>query len=377
MLTEKIIRKNNTCFLTVFILSVFSTYYLGKIYLPLWIISLCICSILFAFFIIHKGKIFSISQIVLPIIYIFFTLVSQFFLLDNKENQFSIFSILIPILFYILIISLAKKLSEKEIIYILKFIIIFSIPILLLEATYRISNPIYIIDGVDIRTLSSYFHFYSYKFNSILFEDSNFVGVMIVVLFSVVLYLEDLLKKKLLVLKLLLFIFVILTLSRASILVFIFMYILFYTKNLNYRPIKLLIIITGIMLGTIIFALSLKDDSFNTKLLMFNLFADYIHYTSPFNLLFGIGIGEHASNEYSLMYHNIIFQHIMDEGILGFTLLFIFWLQTIRKSNYKNLFIFIPFIMLGMSVVGHTIAYFYVVISLIQTLESRKNQIAK
>ena len=377
MLTEKIIRKNNACFLTVFILSVFSTYYLGKIYLPLWIISLCICSILFAFFIIHKGKIFSISQIVLPIIYIFFTLVSQFFLLDNKENQFSIFSILIPILFYILIISLAKKLSEKEIIYILKFIIIFSIPILLLEATYRISNPIYIIDGVDIRTLSSYFHFYSYKFNSILFEDSNFVGVMIVVLFSVVLYLEDLLKKKLLVLKLLLFIFVILTLSRASILVFIFMYILFYTKNLNYRPIKLLIIITGIMLGTIIFALSLKDDSFNTKLLMFNLFADYIHYTSPFNLLFGIGIGEHTSNEYSLMYHNIIFQHIMDEGILGFILLFIFWLQTIRKSNYKNLFIFIPFIMLGMSVVGHTIAYFYVVISLIQTLESRKNQIAK
>lgn len=195
MLTEKIIRKNNACFLTVFILSVFSTYYLGKIYLPLWIISLCICSILFAFFIIHKGKIFSISQIVLPIIYIFFTLVSQFFLLDNKENQFSIFSILIPILFYILIISLAKKLSEKEIIYILKFIIIFSIPILLLEATYRISNPIYIIDGVDISTLSSYFHFYSYKFNSILFEDSNFVGVMIVVLFSVVLYLEDLLKK--------------------------------------------------------------------------------------------------------------------------------------------------------------------------------------
>lgn len=155
------------------------------------------------------------------------------------------------------------------------------------------------------------------------------------------------------------------------------MYILFYTKNLNYRPIKLLIIITGIMLGTIIFALSLKDDSFNTKLLMFNLFADYIHYTSPFNLLFGIGIGEHTSSEYSLMYHNIIFQHIMDEGILGFTLLFIFWLQTIRKSNYKNLFIFIPFIMLGMSVVGHTIAYFYVVISLIQTLESRKNQIAK
>lgn len=371
------IRKYNACFLTVFILSVFSTYYLGKIYLPLWIISLCICSILFAFFIIHKGKIFSISQIVLPIIYIFFTLLSQFFLLDNKENQFSIFSILIPILFYILIISLAKKLSEKEIIYILKFIIIFSIPILLLEATYRISNPIYIIDGVDIRTLSSYFHFYSYKFNSILFEDSNFVGVMIVVLFSVVLYLEDLLKKKLLVLKLLLFIFVILTLSRASILVFIFMYILFYTKNLNYRPIKLLIIITGIMLGTIIFALSLKDDSFNTKLLMFNLFADYIHYTSPFNLLFGIGIGEHTSNEYSLMYHNVIFQHIMDEGILGFTLLFIFWLQTIRKSNYKNLFIFIPFIMLGMSVVGHTIAYFYVVISLIQTLESRKNQIAK
>lgn len=212
---------------------------------------------------------------------------------------------------------------------------------------------------------------YRYKFHSFMFQDTNFAGLVLLVVVFFIRYLKIFynvnLKKYYWIGVVLLF----LTVSRAAMLAYIVGEIMSfkiqpdkYIKQVSFRFI--LMIIIGTVAGTAIFLWLYEDPSFKSKLYILEI-AEKTY--DDLGVIKYIGAGYNKSEELLGIYaHNVIFLYFIETGIVGCVLKLVFLLYIMIKSKWRGLIVFFPMFIAAQSAIGYGIHYLYVILALISVL---------
>ncbi|EQK45135.1 hypothetical protein LPC27_06760 [Paraclostridium bifermentans] len=267
-----------------------------------------------------------------------------------------------------------QYLYDKDNDYILKIskdFINISIVILIIEFIIRFCNP-------NLTQPS----FYKYKFNSIMYEDSNYVGIFIICLFFYSLYLSKYKKQNYKYQQIILFLLCILTISRAAIIstivtiIGIKMLELFLKATENFtnkqrKSIILLLIFVSLLVGMIGMNFLLKDGSFRSKFYIADLAFQQLRTSNFQQLIFGIGFGR-TSEYIGIGAHNILIAYLLESGIVGILFFIIFTIQIALETKGRSLIVTIPFLIAGMSLAGFTLPFLYLIYAMIYTFEMRE-----
>ena len=226
-------------------------------------------------------------------------------------------------------------------------------------------------------------YFYNFKM-SIMFTDSNWNGFIYMLAFSFFIYLRDrykmVSKNKLLVL----FLFVLLAISRAAISCSVLVIIYSKFQKLSRYKKSIFVITVAIAfccIFPILFYYAMHDDSFQTKLIIFKGLAYYLTHNSFTQLLIGFGT-QFATSDLADMYmnysgvvgHAYIVLKIMDLGIIGLFLELIYFYVLLKITNYSFAYLLIPFLVCGLSMCPSNLSFFYVFAGIIVFLESNRNK---
>lgn len=361
----------------LFFIIPFSGYYITKLpFSPIYFFigfGFYLASILI--FITNRVKLNNIN--LLAFIVIIYFLFSQFIFCMPTIN--TLLNFIFSILVFIVVYSLLSTISLNNIINLSKYLIYFSLPLLIIESIYRIINPP--VEKIDLLVNAGRedIMFYIYKFNSIMYQDSNFVGLFILSLFFFLLYLKQYTCKKYYLSFFILTILLFATISRASIfsiVVFSFLYVFRQIIYENRKLIFFVSLILAFILFPILFEYRMIDDSFSTKFEIIDKTIEYLSKASLTNLLFGVGFGN-AVEVLDMGAHNFFVIYLVESGFIGLILIVILWTYILLKTKYKAGIVMFPFLLNGLSLATGAIPYLYVMFALILVLESRKNQIGK
>ena len=174
-------------------------------------------------------------------IYIFYLIVTQFFL----EPDFNtLINVLFSLSYFITILNIAFYANNTILVKYSKYFIWFTIILLAIEAGWRLTHPVFVLEGTDkdYRDKEGML-FYAFKFSSIMFKDSNFVGTYGLVAFFYYYYLRRKKYVKSIIPLIILFVLILLTLSRSAILTVFLTIVLLYFLTIK---IKLLHILLGV-----------------------------------------------------------------------------------------------------------------------------------
>ncbi len=328
--------------------------------IPPTIIFLIFSIIIILFNLLYNYKISSINKLSLPtiyfIIYIFF---SQLILGSNFKDIFGplLGPLYFPITLYLLLIIDRKKIN-----FIVNSLINFSIIIFLFECIWRLLHPIF---------KTSYINngfFYMFKNGGLMYKETNALAIHIIVVTFFLFWWGIVSNKKFLFKKLLIILFLLLTFSRAGYFAFIFgiLYYIIITSKIGLRKylLSFLIFIAPFIFYFTYVSFFKNDLSLNSKFYIFNSFFKYLNKINFSNFLFGVG--NYNSIKYLGIYaHNIYLVYFIETGFLGL-LLFLYQLITfIIKSNFTNLLVVIPFLIVTMASFTIFIPYFYVIMAII------------
>ncbi len=213
--------------------------------------------------------------------------------------------------------------------------------------------------------------FYHYKF-SLFFVDSNFVGIAILCLISIMFaYREAIGRRKWALVYLLLFA----TLSRASIAAAICQLIVY--KLWRWRvwtcfgllAAQTLIICKLYLDFTTQGAASIRaiDGSFSSKfLILARMTASYAQADTA-QRFFGVGVGD-SINIIEIFAHNIVATFALEMGIAGSLLFFIYiWIFS-RRCPTSFYLLILPMVINGFSLVSTSMPYFFVALGLLAAL---------
>ena len=315
------------------------------------------------------------------LIWILYLIFTQFFV---GGDIIVLLAAIVTFIFYILTKLLLNKCSNHHALIISESMMIYNALLFLVDAIYRFSN-------IGLNVLNN---FYLVKTNSLLYADTNAVGINSSLLTLYAFYLYKTFKSpKYLIYIYLFIIFTILTFSRAAMCAILFSFLILYSYNsfftkrhykISFRkfPVKILILIPLIL---IMFAIILfiaqflvSDASFLTKINIFEYISIFFDKMSINNLLFGIGF-DNTSSYFGLYAHTYLATYIIETGLLGYLLITSF-LLTILAEHKKTIYLLLPFFFLGFSYIGHTILnLFYVLLAMIGYFEKniKKQQVKK
>lgn len=360
-------KKLNDSLLWIFV--VFSGFYINLLYIkPVYIaISLGVIGYIFLEMKTFKNIIWDKLSI-FTIIWTIYMCISFVFIRGyigtTLNSIMSVFT-------YFIGVQYLKNRDENRILKISRDFINISIVLLIIEAAIRISHP-------RVDDLS----FYRYKFNSIMYEDSNYVGIFIICLFFYSIYLSKYKDEKYIWQKIVLFLLCIVTVSRAAIIATLGMIITLKVFDILYNIAKRLtkkqkitiIIITSLII--IILCLLgvdflLRDGSFRSKFYIAELAIKHLKNSSVNQILFGVGFGK-TYNYIGIGAHNIVIAYALESGIIGLIFFIMFTIMIAIKTNGKSLIITIPFFIAGMSLAGFTLPFLYIIYAMIYTLEMKE-----
>lgn len=335
----------------------------------------------------------------ISILYFFICLINNNKL--NKKNSILIFSLisiifvydLINIIitdtydwFFIILISyvinyvglflstiISNSVQNKKVI-IKSLIVFFSLSILvgIADAVYRFKSF-----SVTQLVLMS---FYDFKSDSIMFDDSNWAGFIFMIAFSFYIYVRDKKFYRNWLIGLLLFVLVLLSLSRAAIVSSVL--IIVYSRYIRMRKrtrlfLDSFIVITIFVLIPLVINLFMKDGSFGTKIKILTGFKYYLSNASITQLFFGNGTGA-ASNDLSLLGncgfsgHLYVIIKVLDMGFIGLFLdVLLFSVLTIITKR-EFLYLLIPFIICGLSMCPTNLCFFYILTGVLVTISQSK-----
>jgi hypothetical protein len=301
---------------------------------------------------------------ILPLIYIVYLAITQY-ITGGQLN--TTINVIMSVSYFIFSLMLLINLAYDKILNISKSLIMVSLPLLIYEAYYRITHPIFFTaNGFDYREDENLF-FYPYKFNSIMFADSNFVGVMLVVLFFFAYYLEKYHNQNFKLEKSIIFLLIIATISRAAIIATVLFYFIFMFWDYKYKIIKYIFTSLSVIGFFFMLIYLANDESFQTKFKIIDLTIQFIETSSIQQLLLGVGYGN-TKDIFGIGAHNFIVTHIVESGLIGFVMLLSIWLSIYFQTK-KNLIIMLPFLLTGMSLAGHAIPYLYVMFAIVIQFE--------
>ena len=337
-----------------FLLIVFSGFYLTGILniSPIYFTTI-LAMILILINILYRKKIFFNKITIISIIII------GYILIINEKNKIQYnrtFSYIFNYIYIILIqqsIFLIKKDQLKKIVnYFFKF----NLLLLVLELLIRLIN----IKNFDFSKFNGnkLLYYYSLKFNSIMYMDTNFMGMFILVILMLAVYLK--LKNLNILLLKIIFLF---TFCKAAIGV----YFLRNIKKYWLATVPILMIVVIIVI---------KDPySLLVRFYILNKYIDFLSNANLSKILFGVGLGN-SLEAIGIGAHNILITNFLELGVFGSIFNFILW-YLIYKEDSKTLFILIPFFIAGIIFAPTSTPYLYVACFIIIRMENKRNYIEK
>lgn len=355
--------------LSLFFILIFSGYYITRLPVSPVYLFISIGLFLAIIFIIRKAKIRADNLSKYSLLIIIYFIFSQ--TLIKSYNISTLLNIILSLLVFIVVHNLAPHITTSKIYRYSKLLVYLSIPLLIFEALYRISNPLRIDEYIEAGREDIVF--YAYKFNSIMYQDSNFVSIFILSLLFFWFYLNSKLKNKGYFVTCILLILLLLTISRAAIITSTIFIILYFFKK-NIYKFRTIIGISFLLLITILIPylneLSKFDGSFSSKFLIFKLTKDYFINASFLSIFFGVGLGNTYTN-IGIGSHNILSLYLIESGVFGFSLIVLFWLRLLITSRYKVGIVMFPFLIVSLSLTSTAIPYLYAIFAIILELERR------
>lgn len=215
--------------------------------------------------------------------------------------------------------------------------------------------------------------FYKYKFHSIFFQDTNFLGLALLVVIFYIRFLEVFFSLNLKKMKICSIVLLFMSISRAAILAwFIGEFLIIgsnkhtFNKIIIRRIIALFVI--GSVLGTTIYVTLQDDPSFRSKLFILDLI-EKTHSEFKFNPLFGAGMGN-SEQLLGIFPHNSLLLYYLETGILGVLFKLFFFLYIFIRSKWNAIIVFLPYFIATQSATGYATHYLYVSLGLITLLST-------
>lgn len=214
--------------------------------------------------------------------------------------------------------------------------------------------------------------------------DSNFTGIVIVVVFSYYLFLEKIDIYRLSIWgKLLLFILTILTFSRSSIAIYIVMYVLskIKTSTLN-RVFPTILFVLFFMFVYLVNDYFLGDNfsdldgSFNARFYILQKIYDVYTSLQLEQRIFGIGVGN--TEEYiGIFAHNIVGTLILEFGWFGVFVIFLYYYMLYKRTCGYIMYVFLPTLLIGFSLFSAYIPFLFILGNLVylEVNESNKRRL--
>lgn len=301
------------------------------------------------------------------ILWIFFLICFGLFYLDRGSSWKALVNNVSSMMMYPIVIELLRKTSRQYLVELSLKFINWTVVAFVIEASIRyILSTIFPV-GSGI---------YSYKFHSIMFQDTNFLGLVLLVVIFFIKYLKIFCgvtsqNRNYYIAIVLLF----LSLSRTAMLAwFIGELICFRMKKTNFKKVLLkrivLLSIVGIVFGTMIFLFFYEDPSFKSKLYILDLVINNYKELSQYKV-FGVGY-DNATEYLGIFPHNAVLVYYLDTGIVGVLAKFIFLSYILFKTHWQGFLVLIPFFIASMSAIGYATHYLYVVLALITILSNHK-----
>lgn len=265
-----------------------------------------------------------------------------------------------------LVIEFIRKLKMLEIKNLSKQFIKMTLICFILEAFIRYfwSFLIPLSDGI-----------YRFKFHSILFQDTNFLGLVLLVIIFFVRFYEIYFKDSdFRRYRTIAIILLFLSISRAAILAWIIgEFLLYNTNSINfykkYFRRFILLVGFGMIIGATAFVVLQEDPSFRSKLYILELIEDNFA-TYRINVLTGVGIGN-AELILGIFPHNSILLYFLETGFLGLLFKGTFLLYALWRTRWYGIMVFIPYLIATMSATGYATHYLYVALALMALMTSK------
>jgi len=252
----------------------------------------------------------------------------------------------------------------KLLIFMIKVIILYS----LIDGVWRLlhPNPEQIFPGNPF--------FYRYKDNSLMFEDSNFVGALLAVTYGCYSFLRYKFGYQNRSIIFFIYLAAILTFSRASIIAMIALegYKVYIRLKPTWRAICIIAFLS--VLGSV-YGYLVQDGSFRTKFYIIDLFLQYYPKVSDEHKLLGIGLGN-TFDYLGIGAHSILVVYAFELGVLGSILQLLIFTIVILLSRKNALFILIPYAVNGFSLTAIAIPAMFIFLAFITSLsfENRNNE---
>jgi hypothetical protein len=248
-----------------------------------------------------------------------------------------------------------------------------TLPLLIAETIIRYAYPIGIDQFVEMGREDIIF--YIFKFNSIMFPDSNFTAILILCIISSFFYLKSInSENKNRLIFIILYVLLILTLSRAAILSGILLLLLFKFRDVIYKFRKFILFFSPIFLLVIISYITLiEDDSIKVKFQLFDNAKLILKDINSIDLLFGVGLGN-GQILFGKGTHNLILTYLFEGGVIGLLLFFTFMSHLLFKTKYKLGIIIFPFLLAGMSFSSTSIPFLFAILALFSNYEENRSQ---
>ena len=384
--------------LPTFLLLTFSGFYLTRL-VP---VSPIYFFFILSFFIVLWGSMIAGKQRVHPLslpifVYFLYLVLTQPF---NHPDLNTLLNVLFSLAYLITILNTAPHISKVDLIRFSKIFILFTILLLTVEAVWRLSHPVDLIqiaqNRAKFRETEQLFLqsekgasglilngngeteknlFYAFKFSSIMFQDSNFVGTYGLIAFFFYLFLW---REKLVVSSIPLYflaLLILLTLSRSAIITIPLTLLLINVTKKNSSIIYKVLFLLMLLIGSIfLFQKVATDESFLSKFRIFELASRHLNRVSLIDLINGVGFGN-TVNYLGIGAHNLFLSHLIESGIIGLTLFLIVNMMFINGSDRKSLYLTIPLFISGMSLSGHALTFYYTCLAIIYLLSRNQTEI--
>ncbi|ENN6197671.1 hypothetical protein AB9W56_004092 [Vibrio vulnificus] len=315
-------------------------------------------------------------------------------LLFDRTLKFSVtLSILVMSTFYFLVVCLYSNISialnvfvsfsSVMLVYLvfqrrkINFIVLvsgvlFNGLVLLFDGIWRLLNPK--IDNLD-RLTELGVGFQIYKSNSIMYADSNYVGLQAVLFFCFCLNLRGNINFRSLYLDftiLVLLVALLLSFSRAALLSMT-VAIVFFLCNKNRNVRRLFVFLSPVFfvfaVQSVLSVFS-EDVSFNSKFAILDAFLSYFIGSDYSTKLFGVGFGN-ADAIFGFGTHNLILTFLIESGIVGLLIFTCYLFFSFCRLKSEFLIVCVPFLIASMSLGATAIPYFFTMTTLAMLLKSK------
>lgn len=94
---------------------------------------------------------------------------------------------LFSLIYFVTVLNITYYSTNKILVKYSKYFVWFTIILLTIETYWRLSHPIFLLEGAvkDYRDMEGML-FYAYKYSSIMFMDSNFVGTYALIIIIII-----------------------------------------------------------------------------------------------------------------------------------------------------------------------------------------------